>query len=128
MVKSPFELAYRYVEPSVKRRLVLKLIEKNIPPIEVSRKLNISPSLVTRYVKGDRGACLELSEYSDVEEMIEKLANDLLMSDMTKYNVQREVSRITMYVLSRKYVCSLHKVLERDVDLLQCNVCALIFR
>ncbi|MEM4976469.1 MAG: transcriptional regulator, partial [Desulfurococcaceae archaeon] len=100
----------------------------NIPPIEVSRKLNISPSLVTRYVKGDRGACLELSEYSDVEEMIEKLANDLLMSDMTKYNVQREVSRITMYVLSRKYVCSLHKVLERDVDLLQCNVCALIFR
>ncbi len=128
MVKSPFELAYRYVEPSVKRMLALKLVEKKVPHIEISRKLCISPSLVTRYVKGDRGTCLELTGHSDVEEMIEELANDLLKSERTRYDVQREVSRITMYVLSRKYVCSLHKVLERDVDVLQCNVCALIFR
>ncbi|MCS7129007.1 MAG: hypothetical protein N3E36_05605 [Sulfolobales archaeon] len=128
MVKSPFELAYRYVEPSVKRRLVLKLLERKIPPIEVSRKLNISPSLVTRYVKGDRGVYLELVKHRDVEEMIEALASDVLRNNMTKHDVQREVSKITMYVLSHKYVCNLHKVLERDVDLLQCSICASIFR
>ncbi len=128
MVKSPFELAYRYVEPSVKRRLALKLIEKNLPPIEVSRKLSVSPSLVTRYVKGDRGTYLELAGHSDVDEMIEELANDLLRSNKTKYDVQRRVSRITMYVLSRKYVCSLHKALERDLDILQCNICTLVFK
>jgi len=46
---SVFEFSYRYVIPSVKRRLIEKLVEMGLKRKEAARKTGLSISAVSRY-------------------------------------------------------------------------------
>ncbi len=122
-MKTPYELAYRYVIPYIQRKLVLALREKGLTNIEIARKLGITPSAVTRYLKGERGAAIDLSNFGDIEEMIEALAEKIAKGTASTYEVLAATTAITAYALSRKYLCNYHALIDEEVDPHKCGVC-----
>lgn len=126
-MKSIFEFAAKHIEPSLKKTLVLKLLERNIDKTYISKCLDISPPLVTRYVKGERGLH-DLSVISEVNEALEELAIKIAERKLCGLDVYKEIARLTIYVLYKKYACGIHYLATRDVNPATCNICQTLFR
>jgi len=124
---SVFELGYRYLLPSINRRLVEKLWELGLMKIEIARKLKLSHSAVSRYLSMQRGYFINLRRFPDVEEMIAKLALTIKEKNLSIYDIQKEILKIALYVLSRKYLCEYHAKISLGIEPDKCNICPTIF-
>lgn len=124
-----FELAYRYVYPSVRRRLVQVLyLDFGLKQLEISRLLGLTQSAVSRYVTSSRGVFIDVSRFGDVDQAIRKLATEIVKSDLDRYSVQYELARITLKALGQGYLCGFHRKLEGDADLRKCRACLNLFK
>ncbi len=126
-MKTPYELAYRYVIPYIQRKLVLALKARGLSNTEIAKKLGITPSAVTRYLKGERGTEIDLSMHKDVEEMIEALSGAVVGGRLSKYDVMTAIAAATAYILSRKYLCAYHARIDEGLDPAKCWVCTQVF-
>ncbi|MEM0028989.1 MAG: transcriptional regulator [Ignisphaera sp.] len=127
-MRSTYELASKYVVPAIKRRLVLELAKKGLMGVEIARKLGISQSLVTRYLSGERGSYINIDEYTDIVKLVEGLANRIIENHMSEYDVVRELDRIVMAFMVRKYLCKKHKEIEPSIDITKCNICPSLYK
>jgi predicted transcriptional regulator len=128
-MKTPLEIGYRYVLPSLKSQLTKILITKfNLNQMEISKTLKISKSTVSRYLSMERGSKIDLSKFSDVNEIIEKLALKILVERLDEYNIEMELIKITLYILNKRYLCSFHAKIDPKIDTAKCNICSKIFK
>ncbi|MEM2680741.1 MAG: transcriptional regulator, partial [Candidatus Bathyarchaeia archaeon] len=72
---SIFEFSYRYIIPSIKRRLVEKLVEIGVTRKEIAKKLDLSTSAISRYLSMERGTYINIAVYNDVDNAVNKLAS-----------------------------------------------------
>lgn len=127
-MKTPLEIGYRYVIPSLKSHLV-RLLNKEygMGQADISRLLKISRSTVSRYISMERGSIINLTIFNDVNNMLRDLANKLMRGELDKYLLEFELIRITMYILGNKYLCGFHAKLDLDVNPNLCMICPKIF-
>lgn len=125
-MKSVFTIADKYVYPSLRRLLVIRLRYKGTRPAEIARLLGLSRSLVTRYLKGERGRYIDFSIYPDIVETLDRIADSVINNKISDEEVIVVLSALTMYVLARKYVCRFHAEVD-DVDPSTCDICPKIF-
>jgi len=127
-MKTPYELAYRYVIPYIQRKLVQALKQRGLSNTEIAKKLGITPSAVTRYLKNERGTTIDLSNHPDVNEYIDELADKIVSKEhISHYEMIAAITVLTAYVLSRRYLCSYHVTIDKDIDPTKCNVCPQLF-
>lgn len=111
------------------RRLVEVLAEDyKMSKVEIAKRLGITPSAVTRYLKKERGARVELSKWRDVDSRIKELAAKVVSGTLSEYDVQEEVIKVVFYTLGKRYLCSFHRELEPSVDLSKCDICDRAFK
>lgn len=123
------EFFYRYVFPSVRRRLVEILYrESGLSQEEVAKKTYLTQSAVSRYLRGGRGSYIDLSRFSDVDEMLKELAEELGGNGMDEYALQYRLAKIAFEALSKGYICSYHGRMDPDLNLGRCNICKDLFR
>ncbi len=125
-MKSVFTIADKYVYPSLRRLLVIRLKYKGARPAEIARLLGLSRSLVTRYLKGERGKYIDFLIYPDVVEALDHIADSVIDNKISNEEVIIGLSALTMYVLARKYVCRFHAEID-DVDPSTCDICPKLF-
>ena len=125
-MKSVFTIADKYVYPSLRRLLVIRMRYKGIKPADIARLLGLSRSLVTRYLKGERGKYIDFSTYPEVVKTIDHIADYVISNKISNEEVIVVLSTLTLYVLARKYVCGFHAKVD-DVDPSTCDVCPKIF-
>ncbi|MEM3986367.1 MAG: transcriptional regulator [Candidatus Methanomethylicia archaeon] len=127
-MRNPLEIGYRYVIPSLKSHLVRLLNnEYGFDQVDISRMLKMSRSTVSRYISMKRGSTIDLTIFSDVNNMLKDLANKLIRGELDKYLLEFEFIRITMYILGNKYLCGFHAKLDLDVNPNTCMICPKIF-
>jgi predicted transcriptional regulator len=122
-----FEFGYRYVIPSIKRRLIEKLIDMGMGRREVSKRLGLSVSAISRYLSMERGSTINIALFNDLDESIGRLA--LLIKDKIAdpYIIQLAIYRIALYALSRKYMCEDHSKVDISVNPKTCSICPTLF-
>ncbi len=125
-MKSILEFAARHVEPSLKRSLAIKLLARGVDRGKVSTCLGISPALLTRYIKGERGLH-DFTRIKDVDERLDKLAEEVASGRKCGLDAYTELLNLTFYVLYKKYACGIHYVATRDVNPAKCNACPALF-
>lgn len=127
-MSSVLELGYRYIIPSLRRRLVEILHQElKLGKIEVARKLGISPSAVSRYLNSERGAILDVSRVSPaVEEALRKLAEAVARGDLDHYAVEGELLRIALRAAASRSLCGYHSKYF-GVDPARCGICSRLF-
>ncbi|MEM1686705.1 MAG: transcriptional regulator [Ignisphaera sp.] len=127
-MKSVLELGSKYVVPAIRREVVLKLIKKGFMGVEIAKILKISPSLITRYINGERGTQIDLRRYRDIVERIENLVDKISSGEVDQYIIAKEIDRIAIYFMSRKYLCGIHKKLEPSIEPDKCSICLELFK
>lgn len=123
------QLAAKYVYPALRRRLVEILYrEEKVSQTEIANLLGITQSAVSRYVEGIRGKYIDVSKYKDIEEELRNLAHEIVRGKINLYNIQLELSRITMVFLGKGYACSFHSKLDKSIDPGKCRTCIILFK
>jgi len=126
-VSSVLELGYRYVIPSLRRRLVELLHrEFRLSKVEVARKLGLSPSAISRYLSHERGATLEVSKLPTVDTWLRRLAEGVASGSLDRYAVEEELLRIALKAAASRLLCSYH-LRYLGVDPARCGICPKLF-
>ncbi len=126
-MSSVLELGYRYIIPSLRRRLVEILHhELKLGKIEIARKLGISPSAVSRYLSRERGATLDVSKIPPVDSWLRKLAEGIARGDLDAYATEEELLRITLKAAASRLFCRYH-LRYFSVDPVRCGICPKLF-
>ncbi|AMQ19345.1 transcriptional regulator [Thermococcus peptonophilus] len=124
---SPLEVASRYVYPSLRRRLVGILREKGLKQTEIASLLHITQSAVSRYLRMNRGALIDVSSFPDVDSLIKGTADWILNERPSEYAIQKRLMEIAVYMLGKGYVCSFHSKIDPELDPKRCRVCLELF-
>ncbi|KPU62732.1 transcriptional regulator [Thermococcus sp. EP1] len=122
-----FEAAAKYVYPSLRRRLVEILYKKGLTQVQVAELLHITQSAVSRYIKMNRGALVEVEKFKDIDEELMELADRILKERPNEYYIHSELVKIALKMLGKGYVCSFHSKVDPEVDPAMCNICLDIF-
>jgi len=125
---SVFEFGYRYLIPSIKRRLVEKLMEMGLTRSEIAEKMNLSASAISRYIHMERGNLINIAAYRDLEEAIVRLAQSLKNNSADPYAVQVGIHKIAFYALGKRYMCKYHVKVDPAVNPNECPLCSTLFR
>ena len=129
MKTNPFELAYRYVFPSIRRHLVEILYrEHNLNQLKIAEYLGLTQSAVSRYVDGFRGTAFDVRKYDDLTKELRGLALKIVDGSINPYEVQYELIKVTITALKKGYVCGLHEAIDHDLDPSKCGVCLKVFK
>ena len=127
MKTNAFEVASRYIYPSLRRRLVEILRERGLKQTEIAGLLYITQSAVSRYLKMDRGALIDVSAFPDVDAEINALADRIFRDKPNEYEIHSELIRIAVRMLGRGYACSFHSKLDPEINPVECRVCIELF-
>jgi predicted transcriptional regulator len=126
-MSSVLELGYRYIIPSLRRRLVEILHQElKLSKVEVARKLGLSPSAVSRYLSRERGATLDIHRLPMVEEGLRKLAEGVTRGDLDTYAVEEGLLRIALQAAASRLFCKYH-LSYFNVNPLKCRICPELF-
>ncbi len=127
-MSSVFELGYRYLIPSLRKRLAeIMNKELKMSEVEIARKLKITPSAVSRYLRGERGSTIEISTITDINEELTKIAKDLSTQDLDFLEIEARLLKITIQAMSKKYICWFHQKIQQSIDPANCKICPEIF-
>jgi predicted transcriptional regulator len=127
MKTNAFEVASRYVYPSIRRRLVEVLREKGLKQTEIAELLHITQSAVSRYLKMDRGSFIDVSKFPDIDAEVTALAEKIVQERPSEYEIHSELVKMSLEMLGRGYVCSFHSKIDPEVNPSECNVCLELF-
>jgi len=127
MKVSAFEVASRYVYPSLRRRLVEHLREKGLKQTEIAELLHITQSAVSRYLRMDRGALIDVSRFEDIDGEIAELAEWIVSQRPGEYEIHAELVRISLDFLGKGYACTFHSKIDPEVNPRECRVCIELF-
>ncbi len=126
-MKTPFHLLDKYVYPSLRRYLVSLLYSRGLSVSEISRITGYSKSLVTRYIKGERGGYIDVSRYPDIVGEIEKIIHDILFNKINQVEIEARLMKTAVDMMRKKYLCQYHELLDPSIDIGKCNICVKIF-
>ncbi|NJE48754.1 helix-turn-helix domain-containing protein [Thermococcus sp. 9N3] len=127
MKVNAFEVASRYVYPSLRRRLVEHLREKGLKQTEIAELLHVTQSAVSRYLNMDRGALIDVSKFKDVDEDLKNLADEIAEFRPSEYDIHMRLIGIALKMLGKGYVCSFHAKIDPEVNPSECRVCIELF-
>ncbi|AAL80815.1 transcriptional regulator [Pyrococcus furiosus DSM 3638] len=123
MRTNAFEAVARYVYPSLRRRLVEILRERGLTQIQIAELLHITQSAVSRYLRMNRGALIEVEKFQDIDEKLKGLADTIVREKPDEYYIHGELVKIAVEMLGKGYVCSFHSKVDPEIDPKLCRIC-----
>ncbi|WP_297470512.1 helix-turn-helix domain-containing protein [Thermococcus sp.] len=127
MKVTAFEVASRYVYPSLRRRLVEHLRNMGLKQVEIAELLHVTQSAVSRYLNMDRGSMIDVSKFRDIDRELEELADEILEFRPGEYVIHRRLIEIALKMLGRGYVCAFHSRIDPEVNPAECRICIELF-
>lgn len=123
MRTNAFEAVARYVYPSLRRRLVEILRERGLTQTQIAELLHITQSAVSRYLRMNRGALIEVEKFQDIDEKLKGLADTIVRERPDDYYIHGELVKIAVEMLGKGYVCSFHSKVDPEIDPKLCRIC-----
>ena len=127
MRTNAFEAVAKYVYPSLRRRLVEILREKGLNQMQVAKLLYITQSAVSRYLRMNRGALVDVEKFPDIDNKLKGLAETIVKEKPDEYYIHGELVKIAIEMLGKGYVCSFHSKVDPEIDPRVCKICIEIF-
>ena len=123
MRTNAFEAVAKYVYPSLRRRLVEILREKGLNQMQVAKLLYITQSAVSRYLRMNRGALVDVEKFPDIDDKLKGLAETIVKERPDEYYIHGELVKIAIEMLGKGYVCSFHSKVDPEIDPRVCKIC-----
>ena len=127
MKTNAFEVASRYVYPSLRRRLVEHLRKRGLKQTEIAELLHITQSAVSRYLREERGRLIDVSSFPDIDREVRELAERIIAERPGEYEIHTDLVRLSLEFLGKGYGCSFHAEIDPEIDPEKCRVCIELF-
>ncbi|WP_324736024.1 winged helix-turn-helix transcriptional regulator [Thermococcus sp. SY098] len=123
-----FEVASKYVYPSLRRRLVEILYrDHKLTQTQVAELLHITQSAVSRYLRMNRGSFIDISNFQDIDHYLKELADKIIKEKLTEYQIHAELVEIALKMLGKGYLCPIHEKIDPELDPSKCRICIDLF-
>lgn len=113
-----FKLVARYLVPSVRRPFAKELVKMGMSGAETARILDLSRSAITRYIKSEGEAGIELNKLGDVAQIIKEIAAKIITSELDESKIHERIAEITSYILSGKCFRVYHRRINPKIKYL----------
>lgn len=123
MKTNAFDAVAKYVYPALRRRLVEILRESGLNQIQIAKLLHITQSAVSRYLRMNRGALIEVEKFPEIDEKLKELAENIMKEKPDEYYIHGELVKIAVEMLGKGYVCSFHSKVDPEIDPKLCRIC-----
>ncbi len=128
MKVSAFEVASRYVYPSIRRRIVDILYnEYKKNQKEIAKLTHITQSAVSRYIRHNRGVIIDISQFRDIDKEVHSIAKWIITDNPDEYELHKRIIEISLKMLGKGYVCTFHHDIDESVDPSECRTCIDLF-
>ncbi len=97
----PCEKVIWNVLPAVRANLACKLNERGLNQKEIAEKLDLTPSSISRYLKGRRGKKVQFPP--EIEELLEEITSDLIENQI---DVSKKICRACSKIRTNREVCT----------------------
>jgi len=116
-----------YVYPSIRKKLVeILYYEKKFKQKEIARKLYITQSAVSRYIRGSRGRYLDITKATETMKELKELAEIIAKSDLEPEELEYRLATIVFKAMGRGEICQFHSQIE-NIDPKTCTLCRELF-
>jgi predicted transcriptional regulator len=112
----PQEIEVWYILPSIRKELAKSLVNQGLTQKEISKKLGITESAVSQYLKQKRAN--EIIFDDKINKSIERAAKKI----MTNGNVMKEIEKINNIMRKNKFICKIHHKYDDSLPK-NCDIC-----
>ncbi len=101
--------------------------ELKINEVEIAKKLKITPSAVSRYLKRERGVAIEITNFKDIDKELTILAKDIATQNLDFLTIEIRLLKISILAMSKKYLCEFHHKIHPSINPTKCKICPEVF-
>lgn len=113
---TPSEIIYWDILPAIRKQIVLFLRDDGLKQVDIAKKLEITPSAVSLYLKNKRGGEFDFSD-NFLNEI--KISTKNIISN--KSNLFEELNILVKKFESTKSLCSICRIKNDLID--NCSIC-----
>jgi hypothetical protein len=118
-MKTPCELIVWHILPGIRREFAKILVEDfKLTQRETAKKLGLTESAISQYLKSKRGQKLKLNK--KINNEIKKSMKELSISK-SNFKIIEELCSICTLMRNYGLICDLHK--EKNAELNNCKFC-----
>ena len=99
----PQEIEVWYILPALRKEFSRQMLEKNLTQKEIAKKLLLTESAVSQYLKGKRGGNLEFN--NKIKEDIKISVDNVLKTG----NLIQELQLLCRKIRENGFLCEIHK-------------------
>ena len=120
----PCEFAVRSVVPAMRALVARKLsIVYSMKQADIAFRLGITQSAVSQYMRNARGRAIIIDGIDEVQDLVQILADGLANDSLSKRQITQRYCEACQVVRQKKVLCNLHKKLDPDYEIEDCNAC-----
>ena len=120
----PCEFAVRSVVPAMRALVARKLsIVYSMKQADIAFRLGITQSAVSQYMRNARGRAIIIDGIDEVQDLVQILADGLASNSLSKRQITKRYCEACKVVRQKKVLCNLHKKLDPDYEIEDCNAC-----
>jgi len=127
-MKPPCMIIVVNVLPVIRALVAKRLMEKyNFKLVDVAKKMNVTPSAITQYMKGCRGGKIlkEIEKSKILEETVTAITEELSKEETDMEKVLGKVCEACKTLRREKVLCEEHMVEMPNLKASGCKLCLL---
>ena len=122
----PCEIAVKSVVPAIRAFLARELVENyKLRQTEAAELLAITQTAVSKYTHYVRGNILPIEQEDEVRKRIMETAASLANGNLNYAALSLQICSTCKLVRKKKLMCELCKSANSNLELEECNICAL---
>ncbi|MEM2210773.1 MAG: helix-turn-helix domain-containing protein [Nitrososphaerales archaeon] len=123
MMLLPAEVEARITLPILRAVVAKRLInEQRLNQQQVAKMLGLTQAAVSNYIRNVRGLAFGLENSEDIQTVASWIVTKILQSS-DRLTIIYAFNDAVRYIKRKKIICPLHKKIEPELDINNCNVC-----
>jgi predicted transcriptional regulator len=119
----PCEIVVKSVLPAMRALIAKELVETHgLKQVEVAEIMGITQAAISQYIRGERGAVLDLSS-PKMNKMVSNIAVQLKNRDSSGEAIIANFCAACQLIREKKLMCDLHKQLDPFIAEEDCKFC-----
>ncbi|MEM2339333.1 MAG: helix-turn-helix domain-containing protein [Nitrososphaerales archaeon] len=119
----PAEVEARITLPILRAVVAKRLInEQRLNQQQVAKMLGLTQAAVSNYIRNVRGLAFGLENSEDIQTVASWIVTKILQSS-DRLTIIYAFNDAVRYIKRKKIICPLHKKIEPELDINNCNVC-----
>ena len=123
-MSTPCEIAVKCVLPAVRALTARELIQNfGLKQAETAKKLGISQSAISHYIRKNRGTALDLKEDAEIYDEVKEIAAKIYAKENPKINLISRLCKVCKIVRKKRLMCTLHGNCDAELNVNECEIC-----